>query len=79
MSPTVFRHKNYRFFFFSREESRVHVHVANPAGEAKFWIEPIVALCESHGLNTKTLNELQKIVENRKNEISHSWKKHFRR
>ena len=26
MSPTVFRYKGYRFFFFSREEVRMHVH-----------------------------------------------------
>lgn len=44
MSPTVFRHKSYRFFFFSREESWMHIHITGPQGEAKFWIEPIVAL-----------------------------------
>ena len=27
MSPTVFREKGYRFFFFSREEPRAHVHI----------------------------------------------------
>ncbi len=35
MSPTVFRYKNYRFFFFSREEKRRHVHVECPEGEAR--------------------------------------------
>lgn len=40
MSPTVFREKGYRFFFFSREESRMHVHVVSGDGEAKFWLEP---------------------------------------
>jgi len=27
MSPTVFREGGFRFYFFSREESRMHVHV----------------------------------------------------
>jgi hypothetical protein len=36
MSPTVFRWKGYRFFFFSREEERKHVHVTCADGEAKF-------------------------------------------
>jgi len=35
MSPTVFKEKGYRFFFFSREESRMHVHVVSGEGEAK--------------------------------------------
>jgi hypothetical protein len=58
MSPTVLRVKRYRFFFFSREEERAHVHVTCPDGEAKFWLEPIVALHQSFGLSTKQLREL---------------------
>ena len=62
MSPTVFRHKNYRFFFFSREEKRMHVHVSCPEGEAKFWLEPIVALNHNYGLRPRKLKELEKIM-----------------
>jgi len=36
MSPTIFRESGFRFFFFSREEPRMHVHVSHPDGEAKF-------------------------------------------
>jgi hypothetical protein len=77
MSPTVFRIKGYRFYFLSNEESRMHVHVECEAGEAKFWIEPIIALATYVGLNHKKLNEIQKVVEKRKNEIIQSWKAHF--
>ena len=63
MSPTVFWYKNYRFFFFSREEIRIHVHVTCPEGEAKFWLEPVVALADFRGLNARRLREIQKIVE----------------
>ena len=55
MSPTVFRYKGYRFFFFSREETRMHIHVTSSEGEAKFWLEPTVALCENHGLSSRAL------------------------
>jgi len=79
MSPTVFRYKEYQFYFFSREESRTHVHVYSPDGEAKFWLEPVVALAESYRLNAKQLKVVQKIVEERKDEIEKSWKKHFKR
>lgn len=77
MSPTVFRYKEYRFFFFSREEARIHIHITSPDGEAKFWIEPIVALAYHHKFSDKQLNELQKVIEERKNEIKKEWKKHF--
>lgn len=46
-------------------------------GEAKFWIEPIVSLAVSHGLNPRKLNETHKIVEEHKNEITKAWQKHF--
>ena len=79
MSPTVLRVKNYRFFFFSREEERPHVHVTCPDGEAKFWLEPIVALQQSVGLSGKQLRELKAIVEKRRDEILRAWRAHFQR
>ncbi len=78
MSPTVLRYKRYRFFFFSREETRKHVHVSAPDGEAKFWLEPIVALVNSSGLSTKQLKELQGVIERKKDEITRAWDKHFK-
>ena len=77
MSPTVFRLKSYRFYFFSREETRRHVHVSCPDGEAKFWIEPAVELADSHGLSSRRLGELRGIIEERQNEIRHAWDEHF--
>ncbi|MCZ6633345.1 MAG: DUF4160 domain-containing protein [bacterium] len=77
MSPTVFRHRGYRFFFFSREETRIHVHVFSGNGEAKFWIEPEVALANHYGFSQKELRTIRKIVEERIDEIRDSWQKHF--
>jgi hypothetical protein len=77
MSPTVFRHGSYRFFFFSREETRMHVHVTGPKGEAKYWLEPIVALTDYEGLNSRELKQLEKIVYEKRDEIIKAWKKHF--
>ena len=51
MSPTIFREKGYRFFFFSREETRMHVHVHSGDGEAKFWLEPEIELARNLGFS----------------------------
>ena len=77
MSPTIFFSGPYRFFFFSREETRRHVHVISADGEAKFWIEPVVALADFKGLKNKQIRELQNLVESRRDEIEAAWKKHF--
>jgi len=77
MSPTVFRSKGYRFYFLSREETRIHIHVECEKGEAKFWIEPIVSLATYYGLKPYQLNEIQKIIERRKNEIIKKWEEYF--
>ena len=78
VSPTIFRYRNYRFYFFSREEPRMHVHVISPDGEAKFWLEPKIELAVNKGLGATELNELKQIVEERQNEIRTSWQRHFK-
>jgi hypothetical protein len=78
MRPTVFRYKDYRFFFFSREEMRKHVHIYCPDGEAKFWIDPHIELVKNYGLSASRLNEIEKIIKDRVDEITDSWNKHFR-
>jgi len=78
LSPTVFKVGKYRFQFFSKEESRIHIHVISSEGEAKFWIEPTIALANYSGFSKRQLNALQKIIERHKNEIIKKWKKHFK-
>lgn len=46
MSPTLLREKGYRFFFFSREETRMHVHIHSENGEAEFWLKPEIELAK---------------------------------
>lgn len=78
MSPTVFRIGNFRFYFFSREEEKMHVHVVSPDGEAKFWMEPIISLANYTGFNQRQLRRLQQLVEEHRSEIAKAWKEHFR-
>ena len=77
MSPTLFREKGYRFYFLSNEEDRIHIHVTSAEGEAKFRLEPIVLLAVHYRLNATRLREVQKIVEEHRNEIIKAWQKHF--
>lgn len=77
MSPTVFRHGPYRFYFFSREEARMHVHVQSSAGEAKFWLEPDIELAQNYGLSKRQLNLVLKLVKDHEDEIREAWNTHF--
>jgi len=79
MSPTIYIEGHYRFYFNSSEESRKHVHVKTPDGQAKFWLEPIVALVESHGIPPHELTRLEEIVHQRKDAFENAWYKHFPR
>ena len=78
MTPTILKTGPYRFFFFSREEIRPHVHVVSSNGEAKFWLEPVVALADTEGFKSKELLKIQKIVETNHEEFIKSWKKFFK-
>ncbi len=77
MSPTILRLKGFRFYFFSREERRGHVHVQHADGEAKFWIDPAVGLAANFGLTAKQLTEVQDLIEEHIDEIRAAWAKHF--
>lgn len=78
MSPTVFRYHGYRFFFFSREENRKHIHVYCADGEAKFWIDPKIELANNIKLSSKQVKELEKIIKEKKDVIHKAWDKHFK-
>jgi hypothetical protein len=77
MAPTIFREGSFRFFFFSREEARMHVHVNHPDGEAKFWLSPELSLATSTGLSPKQIKDAQNLVALHLEEIVHAWKTHF--
>jgi hypothetical protein len=77
MSPTVFRERGFRFFFFSREEPRMHIHVQSERGEAKFWIDPEIQLAINAGLGDHELTTIKRLVEEHVDEIREAWNKHF--
>jgi hypothetical protein len=77
MSPTVFREGGFRFYFFSREEPRIHVHVHGQNGEAKFWLEPQIELAQNYGLSQKELSEALRLIKEHKHDIRSAWHKHF--
>ena len=77
MAPTIGRAGQFRLFFFSREESRIHVHVAHPDGEAKLWLTPQVALADHTGLSTTQIRQAQAVVGAHLKEIQDAWKHHF--
>ena len=77
MAPTVVRDGKFRLFFFSREESRIHVHVAHPDGEAKFWLKPSVEVATTTGLSARQSREAQSVVEKHLVEIENAWNRHF--
>lgn len=57
----------------------MHVHVAHPDGEAKFWLLPEVRLANHTGLSIRQLREAQAVVEAHLEEIRHAWRQHFDR
>jgi Domain of unknown function (DUF4160) len=77
VSPTVFREGPFRFFFFSREETRVHVHVQSADGEAKLWLEPAIELARNHGLSDTDLSRVEQSVREHEQEIRNAWNDHF--
>ena len=62
---------------FSREESRMHVHVVSGDGEAKFWLEPDLELAKNCDYSRQQLKEIESLVEDHRDELVSAWKQHF--
>ena len=77
LSPTIFREAGFRFYFFSREEPRMHVHVQCSEGEAKFWLEPRIEAAQNAGLSARQIRTALSLVEVHIDEIRHAWTQHF--
>lgn len=78
MSPTIFRERGYRFFFFSREEFRPHIHIYCGDGEAKFWLDPQIELARNYRLSKVQLKEIEAIIEAHYDELKAAWDEYFR-
>ena len=79
MSPTVLRVRGYRFYFFSREETRAHVHVQHATGEAKFWLDPDLGVAKNYGLSPQRLATALRLAREHHDEIRTAWDAHFGR
>ena len=80
--PVVFRHKGYRFFFYSNEgdpREPLHIHVRKADTVAKFWLEPEPEVAESYGMSPHELRELLDVATERASEIKRYWNEHFGR
>ena len=77
MSPTVFRAKGFRFYFFSREEPRIHVHAQSSDGEAKFWLEPRIELAVNYRLAAGDLGTIETLIVEHEDDIRAAWYRHF--
>ncbi len=77
MSPTIFREGGFRFYFFSREEPRMHLHVQCAEGEAKFWLEPNIELAKNYRLSDQQIRSIRLMIEARVDEFRSAWTNHF--
>ncbi len=80
--PVVFRHKGYRFFFYSNEgdpREPLHIHVRRGDAVAKFWLEPVPEVAESHGMAAHELGELLDIAVEHTPQIKRYWNEYFAR
>ena len=78
--PVIFRHKGYRFFFYSNEgEPRepLHVHVRKGEAVAKFWLAPTPAVASAYGMSAGELRELLNVAVENRSLIQRFWDEHF--
>ena len=75
--PTIYRYKGFRFHFFSGEGCEPpHVHVRRGEDNCKFWLQP-VDLAYNDGMKPHELTELQRVVDEHREEFLRKWHEYF--
>ena len=78
--PELFRHRGFKFFFYSKEGLPLeppHVHVAKAGCEAKFWLTPDVRLAGSRRMDPRTQAMLMTVVEHHRVAFEERWNEYF--
>ena len=69
-----------RFFFYSREQEPIHVHVKSADGNAKFEILPEgIVLVKNEGLKPKDIKAAEMVLEENKELAIEKWNDYFGR
>ncbi|MDO4164662.1 MAG: DUF4160 domain-containing protein [Bacteroides sp.] len=77
MSPKFRQEEGYTFKIYSNEEERKHIHVVKAECEAKFWLEPEIALAENYGFRNKELKQITQIVKKYGDEFKQQFAAHI--
>lgn len=71
--PVVFRHKGFRFLFYSNEgdpREPIQIHAVRDGVDAKFWLWPEVNLAYNDGHKATDLPMLAEVIFNRRSFIA---------
>ena len=53
------------------------MHVHGTDGEAKFWLEPEIALARNHALSDQQIAKIKELVEEHRDELIAAWNTFF--
>ncbi len=74
--PTVMILHGFRFFFYSREEERMHIHVETENRELKVWLDTF-QLAYNHGFADHQVARIIKMVVKNEKTLKKAWLAHF--
>ena len=56
----------------------MHIHILSSNGEAKYWLEPEIALAKSFGYSNKQLSKVEQLIRRHQDELINAWQQHFK-
>jgi uncharacterized protein YpmS len=74
--PEIFRFRNIRFFFYSRDHKPIHVHIKHAENSVVINVDTL-EVRDNHGFSTRELNLLKAKVSEHADLIKEMWNEHF--
>ncbi len=76
--PTVFYYEAIKFYFYSNEESRIHIHVTVSNKHAKIWMDNF-EVAKNKGFSDRQIRKIINIARLNEKEIKTKWEDHFKK
>jgi hypothetical protein len=71
--PTFFYKNGFRFFIYSNEEDRAHVHIEKGAGNAKYWLRPRIECEYSYEFSRNEIRFIEETINEEYNSLIKKW------
>jgi hypothetical protein len=77
--PTALIINGFRFYFWSNEEDRAHIHIVKGEGNAKYWLAPKIECVFSYNYKRAEVRFIERVIKKEYSTLIKKWNDHAKK